>query len=125
MKMILGTIQKAPHGAPGVPNMQHEAPWDGPGTPVARLFHEIDALRGSTWPTPGAGAEPKSSQSHHKNKYGNRCQKNIAKTIQKYNKMPKSLPKTMVNPRDSGTCEALFFVKNITLKIFCLMIKCA
>ena len=62
MEMFLGTIQKAPRGAPCVPNMQHDAPREGSGTPVARLFHEIDALRGSTGPTPGAGAEPKASQ---------------------------------------------------------------
>ena len=40
--------------------MQHEAPQEGSGTPVARLFHEIDALRGAHGPTPGPGAEPKS-----------------------------------------------------------------
>ena len=81
MKMVLGTIQKAPRGAPGVTNMQHEAPREGSGTPVARLFHEIDALRGSTGPTPGAGAEPKASQNHDKNRSGNPCRKSIAKSM--------------------------------------------
>ena len=82
---------------PGVPpvcpicNMMH--PREGSGTPVARLFHEVDALRGSTGPTPGAGAEPKASQNHYKNRSGNRCQKIIAKTMQKYKKIPpKSMP---------------------------------
>ena len=59
MEMLLGTIQKAPRGAPCVPNMQHDAPREGSGTPVARLFHEIDALRGSTRPTPGTGRSQK------------------------------------------------------------------
>ena len=81
MKMVLGIIQKAPQGPPGVPNMQHEAPREGSGTPVARLFHEIDALWGSTGPTPGAGAEPKASQKHDKNRSGERCRKSIAKSM--------------------------------------------
>ena len=81
MEMLLGMIQKAPWGAPCVPNMQHDAPREGSGTPVARLFHEIDALRGSTWPTPGAGAEPKASQNHDKNRSGKRCRKSIAKSM--------------------------------------------
>ena len=59
MEMLLGTIQKAPRGAPCVPNMQHDAPREGSGTPVARLFHEIDALRGSLRPTPGTGRSQK------------------------------------------------------------------
>ena len=43
--------------------------------------------------------------------------------MQKYQKIPpKSMPKTMVNPRDSGTLEILFFVKSITLKCFFHMI---
>ena len=66
--MLLGTIEKVPREAPGAPTMQHDAPREGSGTPVARLFHEIDALQGSTWPTPGAGAEPKASQNHDKNR---------------------------------------------------------
>ena len=59
MKMFLGTIEKAPRGAPCVPNMQHDAPREGSGTPVARLFHEIDALRGADRPTPGTGRSQK------------------------------------------------------------------
>ena len=51
--------QKAPGGAPRVPSMQHEAPQEGSGTPVARLFHEIDVLRGSLRPTPGTGRSQK------------------------------------------------------------------
>ena len=46
--------------------MQHEAPREGSGTPVARLFHEIDALRGADGPTTGAGADPKASQKRTK-----------------------------------------------------------
>ena len=81
MKMVLGTIQKAPQGALCVPNMQHDAPQEGSGTPVARLFHEIDALRGRARPTPGAGAEPKASQNHDKNRSGKRGRKSIAKNM--------------------------------------------
>ena len=50
--------------------------------------------------------------------------KKYAKYMQKYKKIPpKPIPKTMVNPRDSGTLEVLFFVKSITLKCFFHMIK--
>ena len=55
MKMFLGMIQKAPQGAPGVPNMQHEAPREGSGTPVAHLFHEFDAFRRPQDPNPVPG----------------------------------------------------------------------
>ena len=63
MEMLLGTIRKVPRGAPCVPNMQHDAPKEGSGTPVARLFHEIDVLRGAHGPHPVLGQ----SQKHPKN----------------------------------------------------------
>ena len=110
--MFLGTIQQAPWGVPCVPNIQHEAPREGSGTPVARLFHEIDALRGSTGPTRGAGAEPKASQNHDKNRSGNRCRTSIAKSMQKRNKNASKIDAKndgksarIRNPRNLVFCE--------------------
>ena len=59
VEMRLGMAQKAPRGAPRVPSMQNDAPREGSGTPVARLFHEINALRGADRPTPGTGRSQK------------------------------------------------------------------
>ena len=43
--MLLGTIQKASWGAPGVPMCNTMHPREGLGTPAARPFREIDAFR--------------------------------------------------------------------------------
>ena len=79
MEMLLGTIQKAPRGAPCVPNMQHDAPREGSGTPVARLFHEIDPFGGGHDPHPVR----RRSQKHPKIMTKNDPETDAEKVLQK------------------------------------------
>ena len=85
--MFLGTIEKVPREAPGAPTMQHDAPREGSGTPVARLFHEIDPFGGGHDPHPVRGRSQKHPKIMTKNDPETDAEKVLQKVCKRYAKV--------------------------------------